>query len=59
MPFGLAKALVVLMALMNKILVPYLNKFTVVFTDDVLIYSRSREEHEEHLRISLKLLRDN
>lgn len=45
--------------MMNKIFAPYLDKFTVVFIDDVLIYSRSREEHEQLLRTFLQLLRHN
>ena len=59
MPFGLMNAPAVFMALMNKIFAPYLDSFTIVFTDDVLVYSKSREEHEQHLRTSLQLLRDN
>ena len=59
MPFGLMNAPAVFMALMKKIFAPHLNIFTVVFIDDVLIYSKSREEHEQHLRTSLQLLRDN
>ena len=47
------------MALMNKIFAQYLDQFTVVFIDDILVYSKSREEHEEHLRIALQLLSDN
>ena len=58
MPFGSINAPAVFMALMNKILAPYLNKFTVVFIDDVR-YLRSREEHEWHLRTFLQLLREN
>ena len=49
----------VFMALMNKIFAEYLDKFTVVFIDDILVYSKTKEEHEEHLRIALQLLRDN
>jgi len=59
MPFGLTNATVVFMALMNKVFTEYLDHFTVVFIDDVLVYSKSKEEHEEHLRTSLQLLRDN
>ena len=59
MPFGLTNAPAVFMALMNKIFAEYLDQFTVVFIDDILVYSKSREEHEEHLRIALQLLRDN
>jgi hypothetical protein len=44
------------MYLMNKVLMEYLDKFVVVFIDDILIYSRSEEEHEEHLRLVLQKL---
>lgn len=47
------------MALMNKIFAPHLDQFTVVFFDDILVYSKSKEEHKQHLRTSLQLLRDN
>ena len=47
------------MALMNMIFAPCLDQFTVVFIDDVLVYSRSRDEHVEHLRSSLQILRNN
>nr|XP_043612818.1 uncharacterized mitochondrial protein AtMg00860-like [Erigeron canadensis] len=43
---------------MNRICRPYLDKFVIVFIDDILIYSRSKDEHEKHLRIILQLLRD-
>jgi hypothetical protein len=59
MPFGLTNAPVVFMSLMKKIFALYLDRFTVVFIDDVLVYSKSRQEHEQHLRTSLQLLRDN
>ena len=59
MPFGLTNAPAVFMALMNKAFALYLDQFTVVFIDDVLVYSKSKDEHEEHLRTSLQLLRDN
>src|SRR4051812_39794170 len=59
MPFGLTNAPVVFMGMTSSIFRPYLNKFVVVFVDDVLIYSASKAEHAEHLRIALKLLRDN
>lgn len=48
-----------LMDLMNRIYKPHLNKFVVIFVDDILIYSKSQEEHEEHLRTALHLLRLN
>ena len=47
------------MSLMNIIFAPYLDQFTVVFIDDILMYSKSNEDHAEHLRTSLQLLKDN
>src|SRR4051812_37541361 len=59
MPFGLTNAPAVFMDLMNRINEPYLDKFIVVFVDDILIYSPTEKEHEEHLRIALQVLREN
>ncbi|KAL4583755.1 hypothetical protein LXL04_008338 [Taraxacum kok-saghyz] len=57
MPFGLTNAPAVFMDLMNRVCRPYLDKFVIVFIDDILIYSRSKQEHGEHLRLILELLR--
>jgi hypothetical protein len=47
------------MYLMNKVFMVYLDKFVVVFIDDILIYSKTEEEHEEHLRLVLQKLREH
>ncbi|WOH03791.1 hypothetical protein DCAR_0623191 [Daucus carota subsp. sativus] len=59
MPFGLTNAPAVFMALMNKVFQPFLDKFVIVFIDDILVYSKSKSEHEEHLRTALQILREN
>nr|GEX98935.1 putative reverse transcriptase domain-containing protein [Tanacetum cinerariifolium] len=57
MPFGLTSAPAVFMDLMNRVCRPYLDKFMIVFINDILIYSKIREEHVEHLRLVLQLLK--
>jgi hypothetical protein len=59
MSFGLTNAPVHFMYLMNSVFMPELDKFVVVFIDDILVYSKSEEEHAKHLRIVLTRLRDH
>ena len=59
MPFGLTNAPAAFMDLMHRVFQPYLDRFIVVFADDILIYSKSEEEHEDHLRIFLHVLRNH
>ena len=58
MPFGLTNAPAAFMDLMNKVFHKYLGHFVIVFIDDILIFSKSMEEHEEHLRIVFQILRE-
>ena len=58
-PFGLSNAPVVFMCLMNGVFRDYLDKFVIVFLDDILVYSKSEEEHEQHLRMVLQVLREH
>jgi hypothetical protein len=59
MSFELTNAPAYFMYLMNKVFMEYLDKFVIVFIDDILVYSRSEEEHEEHLHLVLHKLRDH
>ena len=57
MPFGLTNSPTTFMCLMNGVLSKYFDNFVVVFIDDILIYSKTKEEHDEHLKIILQVLR--
>nr|GEW61092.1 putative reverse transcriptase domain-containing protein [Tanacetum cinerariifolium] len=57
MPFGLTNTLAVFMDLMNRVCKPYLDKFVIVFIENILIYSKNKKEHEEHLKLILELLK--
>jgi hypothetical protein len=59
MSFGLTNAPTFFMNLMNNVFMDYLDKFEVVFIDDILIYSQSEEEHVNHLKMVLQRLREN
>ncbi|KAL5558538.1 hypothetical protein UlMin_034749 [Ulmus minor] len=59
MPFGLTNAPAAFMDLMNRVFKEYLDKFVIVFIDDILIYSRNRDEHAEHLRVTLQTLKEH
>nr|GEV41084.1 retrotransposon protein, putative, Ty3-gypsy subclass [Tanacetum cinerariifolium] len=57
MPFYLTNASAVFMDLMNRVCKPYLDKYVIVFIDDIMIYSKSKQEHEEHLKLIIELLK--
>ena len=59
MPFGLTNALATFIDLMHRVFHPYLDRFVVVFLDDILMYSKTEEDHEDHLRVVLQTLRDH
>ena len=57
MPFGLKNVLAAFMDLMNRVFRSYVDQFVVVFIDDILVYSKDRENHNKHLRVVLETLR--
>ena len=58
-PFGLTNAQATFMCLLNNMLCPYLDKYVIVFVDYILIYSKSKEEHEKNMVVVLQLLREH
>ena len=58
MPFGLTNAPTAFIDLMNRVFEEYLDKFVIVFIDDILVYSQTKEDHEQHLRLVLQRLKD-
>ena len=59
MSFGLTNAPAAFMDLMNRVFKPFLDQFVIVFIDDILVYSKSKEEHEQHLKVVLQILREH
>ena len=59
MPFGLINAPAAFMDLMHRVFKPYLDRFVVVFINDILIYSKTCEDHEQHLRLVLQILKEH
>ena len=59
MSFGLTNAPAAVMDLMNRVFYEYLDSFVIVFMDEILIYSKTKEEHERHLRMTLQVLREH
>ena len=59
MPFGLTNAPAAFLNLMHRVYKPYLDRFMEVFIDDILVYSKTREEHEQHVRMVLQILREH
>ena len=57
--FGLTNAPTIFLNLMQRVFRPYLDQFVVIFIDDILVYSKSEEEHERHLRMVLQMLREH
>ena len=58
MPFGLTNASVIFMDLVNRVFQPYLDKFVIVFIDDILVYSSNKDNHGKYLRMVLQTMRD-
>ena len=59
MPFGLTNAPTAFMDLMHRVFKPYLDQLVVVFIDDILVYSKTKEEHEQHLKMVFQTLREH
>ena len=59
MSFGLTNALAIFMDLTNRVFREFIDSFVIVFIDEILIYSKTKEEHEQHLRLTLQVLRQH